>query len=47
MPGITRDGLGVVGVVDDGEAVAGETVPFRRRGPPRVDDLEVDGEVAG
>jgi hypothetical protein len=46
VPGVAVDGLGIVEKVDDGEAVAGEAVPFGRRCAARVHDLEVDGDVA-
>lgn len=46
MPGITGDGLGIIGEVDNGEAVTSEAVPFgRRRRAPRINDLEIDREI--
>lgn len=52
MPRVTVDGFGIIGVVDDGETVAGKAVPLggggrgARGSRAGVDDLEIDGEIA-
>lgn len=53
VPGIARQGLGVIGGMDDGEAVAEEAIPFGGCGGGGgggggrwgfgVEDLEVEG----
>ena len=46
VPAVAVDGLSGVGRVVDGEAVAGETISFGRRGVARVQDLTIDADVS-